>query len=518
MTAPLAPPLTDTAMHLEAQRLLLLGDEISAFLPQGRAEFLRPWRGKVEAWIHHPELESLTGEQALHALALELRYRWLQHTHLQSDRYMMSPPHNQRKRLPDLQAFGFPYDRWLKPTYLERRLNAERAAPQGWKAESVVFSSGMSAITTVMQHHHATGDSFWPSPRKGLALHWFGGYFELMRAMRLVCVGGFKGRLHAKQETLNQAVAQGRDDIVLIEPVAADIDLDVFDLDAFIAAWKQRDVERTCMVVVDTSLTGDAFPLHRLCTDTGPRPPALVVHLSSGLKLDQEGLELSNVGLVTLYMPDDENNASLLNRVAESLRQARTTMGASLSEDEYAALSAPFFLSAPSLHRHAQAIFANNAKFAQALAPFAKTEGGLWTKIIHPSLSAHKDKAWAVSPFVNLRYAHDRQTFAEADKEGEARDVLRAVLEFEADKRGLVFQSGSSFGFRGHRFEMGFVRGVKYDSLRLAIGSRAGPSLDGVIQLFKDLAVYKDFAALREAYPGVWAARLKARSRTRLPR
>lgn len=518
MIAPLIASPTATPMHFEAERLLLLADEISAFLPKGRVEFLRPWRGKVLAWMDNPTLETLVGEQALHALALELRYRWLQHTHLQSDRYMMSPPHNQHKHLPDMQAFGFPYDRWLKPTYLERRLNTKRAAPVGWRGESVVFSSGMSALTTLLQHHRANGDNFWPSPRKGLALHWFGGYFEIMRALRLLCAGGFKGRLHAKQETLNQAVAQGKDNIVLIEPVAADIGLDVFDLDAFITAWKQRDTDRACMVVVDTSLTGDVFPLHRLCTDTGPKPPALVVHLSSGLKLDQEGLELSNVGLVTLYMPDDEKNATLLDRVAESLRQARTTMGASLSEDEYAALNAPFFLSATSLARHGQAVFTNNATFAQALAPFVKNEGGLWTHVIHPSLAAHEDKAWAVSPFVNLRYAHDRQTFKDADSEGEARDVLRAIFEFEADKRGLVFQSGSSFGFRGHRFEMGFVRGTKTDSLRLALGSRRGPSLDGVIQLFQDLAAYPDFTALREAYPGVWAARLKARTRTPMPK
>jgi hypothetical protein len=47
---------------------------------------------------------------------------------------------------------------------------------------------------------------------------------------------------------------------------------------------------------------------------------------------------------------------------------------------------------------------------------------------------------------------------------------------------------------------MGFVRGVKYSSLRVALGRRAGPSLDGIIKLFQDLAAYPDFAALSKAY------------------
>lgn len=524
-------PSQNNAMQLEAERLLALADEINAFLPDGQAEFLQPWRGKVRAWLANPILESLAGERALHALALELRYRWLRHAHAQSGQFMMSPPHNQRKRLPDMKPFGFPYDRWLKPEFLERRLDGQRPAPPGWAGESVVFSSGMSAITTLLQHHRAGVQQFWPSARNGLALHWSGGYFELSRALRLLCDGGLMGRHHAKQATLCEAVAQGRDDIVLIEPVAADIHLGVFDLDAFIAAWKKRDTNRACMVMVDTSLTGDAFPLHRLCTGTGPRPPALVVQVSSGLKLDQEGLELANAGLATLYMPDDEKNAALLKRVADSLRLARTTLGASLSQDEYAALSAPFFLSTTSLARHSQAVHANNAAFAQALAPLAKAQGALWTGVIHPCLSADKDLPWAVSPFVNLRYAHDDaapqgddpQSAAEADGEtsghgGAARDVLRAVLETEIRKRNLVFQSGSSFGFRDHRFEMGFVRGVKSDSLRIALGSRAGPSLDGIIKLFQDLAAYPDFAALRRAYPDILTEHLKHRTREVLNR
>jgi len=55
------------------------------------------------------------------------------------------------------------------------------------------------------------------------------------------------------------------------------------------------------------------------------------------------------------------------------------------------------------------------------------------------------------------------------------------------------------------------VRGVKFNSLRVALGTRRGPSLDGVIELFQELAAYPDFGALRKAYPKIEAQHPKDR-------
>lgn len=483
---------TNLSMQAEAMRLLALADALVGDLPKGHGAFLQPWRGQVRSWLTNPKLETLSGEQALDALALDLRFLWLRHAHGQSAHYLMSPPHRDKKILPNRGPLGFPYDRWLKPTFLEQRLNTLHPAPSGWLSEAVVLSSGMAAIGAFLQHHRATINELWTRPRGPVTLHWYGGYFEIARTLNLLCSSTFQARRHTRQQTLFDVVAKGLGDMILIEPVAADIDLEVFDLDGFISAWKHRNTERPCVVVVDTSLVGDAFPIQRLCTDLGPTPPAMVVQVRSGLKLDQAGLELGNAGLVNLFVPDTNANQALLPRISDSLRQARTTLGVGPSHDSCAALSAPFFLNADEFSRHAHAVFANNAAFAKALAPLAKASGGLIGEVIHPSLSENAAPSWAVAPYVNVRYA--------SDDEG-ARDFLASVLEREGRERNLCFRSGSSFGFRGHRFEMGFVRGVKFDTLRVALGARSGPSLDGVIRLFQDLAAYPDFAALRRAYP-----------------
>jgi hypothetical protein len=454
------------------------------------------WRARAEALLKNPKLETAEGEQMLENLSLELRRRWLQRAHLRSDGYMMSPPHSQRKLLPGDVRLSYPYDRWVKPQDLEHRLKQHRPAPQGWLCEARVFSSGMSALTTVLQVLRAFGSDMWGVSKSPLSLHWFGGYFEITKALEVLCDARFQGRKHAQQKNLHDAIAQGKPDIILIEPVAANIDLDVFDMQAFVAAWKLRPENRPCIIVLDTSLVGDSFPVEAFCHQLSDHPPRLVINIRSGLKLDQNGLELSNLGLMTLLTPNLEGHRERLSQLGNSLRIVRTTFGVNLSGDECAALSAPFVLDAQSLTNHSQAVFANNQRLGEALSQKIKPESGLFSQVIHPALGADKDKSWAVAPYVNLRYRSDDHS---------DRALLRAVIENLAFRRKLTFLSGSSFGFRAHRFEMGFIRGTKFSTLRIAMGARPGPSCDGVIALFEELADFQDMNALRAAYPAIAA-------------
>jgi len=471
--------------------------------PQKHAASLEQWLKRARALRDSPTLESIDGEQALDNLALDLRRRWLNETHLGSGRYMMSPPHAQAKSLADGERIHYPYDRWLKPKHLERRLAQHRPPPTGWIGRSLLFANGMSAITTTLQIYRTKAAKLWPRTKKApLSLHWFGGYFEITRALELLCDDHLQGRKHSQQAALCKSMTRGAADLVLIEPVAADIDLEVFDLDAFIAAWKRRSTKQPCTIVIDTSLSADTFPVERLCHELADDPPAMIVSIRSALKLDQEGLELANGGLVDVWMSDKPENLERLDKFEHALALARTTLGVSLSQDEYAALSAPLFISETSLNTHAAAVFANNRHLAQTLNQSLKPDGGLLDRISHPSLSPAKDLAWAEAPYINLRYRSDDVS---------ARPFLRTVLEHEATLRKLSFRSGSSFGFRAHRFEMGFVRGVKFNSLRVAMGARRGPSLDGVIALFQELAAYPDFEALRKAYPKIEARHPKDR-------
>lgn len=486
----------------ECRRLIALADRmVDAMLPGdlrrsvAEPERFAEWRTRALALMEDTALDTPAGELKLDGLMRRLRHAWLLQVHHQSSANWMSPPHGQAKRLADGQRIGYPYDRWLKPELLERRAQNMAPAPDGWVGETVLCASGMAALGTVLQYYKSQATRSFERPNDTLSLHWFGGYFEITRLLRLLCDTHLQGRKHAEQTGLSDAVKSGRPDLILIEPVAADYGLEVFDLDAFAQAWKARKSHRPTVIVVDTSLTAHTFSLEMLCQALGSdHPPAMVIEVRSAVKLDQQGLELANAGVMQIYCPDDAKGRDRLNTFAHGLRLARTTLGTSLSQDEYAALYAPFVFDADSFSQHADNVFANTARFAHTLHAAIAKHDGLFDDVSHPTLQAHADRPWAVAPYVNLAYRADGE---------DSRTFLRAVLEDEAYKRELSLVSGSSFGFRNHRFEMGFVQDDKNRALRVAIGSRNGPALDGVIALFEELAAYPDFTALRAAYPEI---------------
>ncbi len=363
----LRPAMPDAPCLHECTHLIGLAERLQAAARDD--VFLRDWFAQAEALLDRPTLDTPDGELALDSLAFDLRYRWLQHTYAQSGRYLMSPPQGQRKVLPGGERIGYPYDRWIKPRLLEERLSALHPAPKGWAGRAVLFANGMAALSATLQMYRAHSHKMWPRPPGPLSLHWFGGYFEIIKLLHLVCDDFFHGRKHVKQQDLCASVERGDADLVLIEPVSADMSLAVFDLDVFIAAWQRRTAKRPCTIVIDASLSGLVFPVEKLCRSLRADPPAMIIIIRSGLKLDQQGLELANAGLVNVWMPNTPNALKRLDRFESRLKITRTTLGVGLSEDEYAALTAPFFLDRPSLTQHTNAVFANNQRFAEALAP-----------------------------------------------------------------------------------------------------------------------------------------------------
>ena len=136
---------------------------------------------------------------------------------------------------------------------------------------------------------------------------------------------------------------------------------------------------------------------------------------------------------------------------------------------EVAALEAPWFLDRDYSDKYQAAVFANNAMLANALADGKH----IFQTIAHPIL----DCSCGVAPFCVLSLK---------DKSRQAYDRLEQSIKDGARRRKILFQEGGSFGFRGH------VEVVQPDDktepfLRVAMGRRAGWSLEGVIALLREL-------------------------------
>jgi hypothetical protein len=192
----------------------------------------------------------------------------------------------------------------------------------------------------------------------------------------------------------------------------------------------------------------------------------------SGLKLLQGGLELSSVGILSVFIPDNAEISA--QELGDRIRKIRTLLGLGLSFADVAVLEAPWVLHRDYTRVYQQALFDNNARLASAV---ASTDPSLFCGIIHPSVlppgPGPRDAPYCV---FRLRRG-----------DSSAYEKLQARIRDEAIARDILIAEGGSFGFRGHRFEVVKPEDGSEPFLRVALGRRTGPSLDRIVTLFGEL-------------------------------
>jgi hypothetical protein len=221
---------------------------------------------------------------------------------------------------------------------------------------------------------------------------------------------------------------------------------------SFKALADRAGSEHTASIVVDSTLAGLDDGLNELLHALDGTQEVFRLH--SGLKLFQQGLELADVGIISIYGSSK----------GEELRRIRTLQGSGLHFADVAALELPVFLESAATRCYESAIFQHNAALARA----ARN---------NPDFEVLYSSGQHQAPFVvfNLSAA---SSYERLDEE----------IAAEAARRSLFFTRGGSFGFRGHRFEIVRPNG-KPPFLRVAMGKRGGPSFEGVLELFQTLAL-----------------------------
>jgi hypothetical protein len=342
----------------------------------------------------------------------------------------------------------------------------------------LVFSSGQSALTGLILSLLGEG-------RSGETLHalFLGNYFETHDLFDLFAHGVVCDRVHDWGSCLTPELLS-RYDVIVAEPVSYGREMRAFDIDRLLAAWRALNEERPLTLIFDTTLVGPRAPSEKILSGVWrpPAPAPLVAQLRSGLKLDQAGFELANVGIVSLFAPADQPER--FSTFSARLRRVRTLTGSGLTFDDLAVLEAPWFLDASVLARHTDRIFANNAALARALKHSQ-------VSVAHPSLLGEQD--WAVAPFCIIHLEHDDIA---------AYRALENKIGEEVERRGLLFERGGSFGFRGHRYEVVEPDPARAEPfLRIAMGARSGPSFVGIVELLREVFAAPESLGFKTASP-----------------
>jgi hypothetical protein len=441
-----------------------LVDEVdtSRLMRQQLQEVLRAVDPEITPLVDLPALTGteLDQENALACYQHALRADYLHKCASAFNQHWLTPPTGQRRSLPGNEtSYTYAYDRQHHPIPLLSRLDVEPAHDTHDRS-AVLCSSGMAALHVVLQsiRHLFPGT---------LRLGAFASYFETHSLFRLLR-HAFQAKIVTCAQDLYESIRLSKFDIIYLEPVTYDWLLNVVDPGAIIEAVEVA--RRPPLLVIDTTMcpcSTHAEALVRRCL--GSAFP-LVVSIRSGLKFDQQGIELSNLGVVESWALRNHGELRSLGKVLSSVT---TLVGAGVGWREACTLAPQFVLHGPARDRLCHDIFASNRQLFDEIS----IGSGLFDRKTYPA------KPWD-APFVLF-----------ALRKGDRTNYIRLarVIANVSRKRKLGLIMSGSFGYRTERFETivpGEQRRVGEQPtgiLKIACGVLQGARLAGIIQLLSEL-------------------------------
>jgi len=480
--------LSDPACEWERSELRELGENIVAEFPVARPRF-QTWMMAINR-LSDDMCRGFTPEAALTSLTGELRRLWLAAASARSESTTPAPETRAMSR--PLRPSSNLYlvhsrDSDRAPNVLERRC-PEMPAASEWAADHIVFSSAQGALASVL--YWAIGQGFW-NAAQAPHLTFAGSNLDTQALLDGINAAGLTwGRAKNVGALSKDAGPASR--VILIEPAFCDESANVMSIAAFHKTWRKTLAIEPTLIILDTTLTGPLFPIGELLESLEETSAPIVVNLRSGAELDQAGLELANVGIASIFRHKSTNAKT--HDFSACLRKTRATVGAALTADHAAALEVPWFLDRDYFRRYSLAVFDNNARLADDLAG----GGRLFANVLHPQFARSRCR-WAQAPYTLLK-------LHEPSPENYA--FLERVIAFESRRRGIFFDHGKGFGYRGHRFQAitpAPGRGAPF--LRVAMGARSTPSLVRAINLLCEIARFNDFSQLNAQYEGVLSHR-----------
>jgi hypothetical protein len=426
----------------------------------GFLELVAEMRRKYSATHHPVELERLA-----ETFCRSLRHLWIEASASITSLDYRSPPTAHRTRTATGRNIEFGYERDLQPEYLEQRCNDFfDEPPSGWTSDSVLLSSGQSAMAAVL--HALESEILCGGFDRERTLVHLGSYFE---TTKIISLFSSLLKLVGSGRQAVQTMGSVDADVFIIEPVYCDGEFGCVNVNSLLDQHMQRPHPR--VYIFDTTLIGADYIVEKHLSRMQSMHTPVVFRLISGLKLLQGGMELSGVGVLTVFTPEDA--AIPAKQLGDEIRKIRTLLGLGLSFADVAILEAPWFLDRTYTEIYQTAIFHNNARLARAVTASNRVFRGTFHPATIPDCQGPR-----TAPYCVFRLQND-------NCEGLVR--LEKFLECETRKRGVLFESGGSFGFRGHRFEVVRPEDGAEPFLRVALGRRPGWSCDQITLLMSEV-------------------------------
>ena len=239
-------------------------------------------------------------------------------------------------------------------------------------------------------------------------------------------------------------------DVIFIETIQYDENMQTFNLmENLNFIIEKLDTHKVLFIIIDSTLFRDAKGLNRFINNYLGND-IIIIEIISLLKLHQFGMEISNVGVATIY--STQTNHKVVDNIAIYLKKMRNVTGSNLSLYEISLLSNEIFFDNDLINLYKNYIYSNSRYFANAL-----KKGNIITKICY---------TWSLdyaAPFIILK-----------NNEYDLQDYIRilSIIKYLIEKEDLNIFMGSSFGFNNTRYELIITnKETKSCFIKIAVGA-----------------------------------------------
>lgn len=399
------------------------------------------------------EIDSLIkNEMILDKMNDFIRNKWLEKCFYHSYKHYKSPIKHWHETTIGTPIF-FDYERTLKCNNLEDNNYNPISNYVGFTS---LYNSAMSAIlnsililnTFLVQNKNYTLDSY------------FVGYYETISLLTKF----------SREFNINNQLIDYNAVFFLIEPIKANLRLDIIYLEELIDRILDENKNQIIFMIIDHSLMGTSFNKEKLM-DRDISKRIIFVFIRSLLKLDQQGLELSNCGISQWYFPEKMKDASIIIR--KKLEISRDYTGSNLSFYELNTIDAIPFLKDTT---YSNRILNNTKLFISKIDEIPINS--IIKEINYPEQVNYQDDYYLI-PFIIIRLK---------DENEEDYFKLEKYFSRELENINLKKDLRCSFGFRNISYHL-----IKYKSdinryaFRIAPGNFRGIKYYLFIQLLNNI-------------------------------
>lgn len=377
-----------------------------------------------------------------------IRCEWLNMASNKDTEVWKSPEFNQVIQTAVGNTLSYGYERALHPDFLE----------SNWSKECeyiILFKSCMSSIDALLKT--------LISSKKNITIICWCSYFETMSLFKLYKAIGIEIILFETQESMFKYLEKNEVDLIFIEPIKYNKNMETISLKKLMNLINNQ--KKIIHLIFDTTLTSHFF-LSKFLQTTIIDEKLLIYETRSGLKLDQQGFEFSNVGILKIY--HNSSFQEIQKKIIDSLKSIRVLSGTGLSFYEVNLLDFGHFKDCKLNNDYQYRLLNNNMSF------YSKLESGNnIKKIFYPHIDSDFNKA----PFIFIIL-----------KNSDLYNDLLNYIKCEFQKYNVHLKIGNSFGFRDLRVEIIEMinNNNKTKVFKIACGSFKGLSFELLIKILND--------------------------------